>query len=125
VKRYEPQYSRHQGGKMFLFKLWTLQILIGILVCLVSADEQPFAIQNGVELETFDHPATGASLKFVKNSGICETTPDVNSYSGYITVGKNMSMWFWFFESRKDPAKAPLALWLNGGTIPHISIATS
>lgn len=26
-----------------------------------------------------------------------------------------MSMWFWFFEARRNPSTAPLALWLNGG----------
>jgi len=32
------------------------------------------------------------NLRYVKNSGICETTPGVSQYSGYVEVGKNMSM---------------------------------
>ena len=32
------------------------------------------------------------SLRYVANSGICETTPGVKQYSGYIDVGTNMSM---------------------------------
>ena len=31
-------------------------------------------------------------LRYKANSNICETTPGVNQKSGYITVGKNMSM---------------------------------
>lgn len=89
--------------------------------------------RDGVNHVVYEHAETGASLDFVKNSGICETTPGVNQYSGYLNVGskaipsiplsramlipelENMSMWFWFFESRDKPAEAPLALWLNGG----------
>ena len=32
------------------------------------------------------------NLRYVANSGICETTPGVTQYSGYIDVGTNMSM---------------------------------
>ena len=32
------------------------------------------------------------SMRFVNNSGICETTPGVNQISGYLDVGQNMSM---------------------------------
>jgi hypothetical protein len=31
-------------------------------------------------------------LRYKPNSNICETTPGVNQKSGYVTVGKNMSM---------------------------------
>ena len=59
--------------------------------------------------------------------GICETTPGVQSYAGYIhlppgtiddtgtTQNYSINTFFWYFESRKDPANAPLAIWLNGG----------
>ncbi|PLB52231.1 putative carboxypeptidase S1 [Aspergillus steynii IBT 23096] len=71
--------------------------------------------RDGITYNVFEHRATGSKLEFVKNSGICETTPGVNQYSGYLSVGENMNMWFWFFESRNDPKKAPLAAWFNGG----------
>ena len=32
------------------------------------------------------------SMRYVENSGVCETTPGVHQVSGYIDVGKNMSM---------------------------------
>lgn len=31
-------------------------------------------------------------LRFVQNSGVCETTPGVNQMSGYIDFGTDMSM---------------------------------
>jgi carboxypeptidase C (cathepsin A) len=63
----------------------------------------------------FDHYETGSSLEYVSNSGVCETTRNVKQYSGYLNVGPNMNMWFWFFEARNDPKNAPLAAWFNGG----------
>lgn len=47
--------------------------------------------------------------------GICETTPGVNSYSGYVDTAPDAHTFFWFFESRNDPANDPITLWLNGG----------
>lgn len=71
--------------------------------------------RDGVKRTIFEHDATNSSIDFVTNSGICETTPGVNQYSGYLSTGKNQSLWFWFFESRNDPQNAPLATWFNGG----------
>ena len=78
-------------------------------------DKRSFVERNGVKYTVFEHAATGARIEFVTNSGICETTPGVNQYSGYLSVGTSMNMWFWFFESRNNPTTAPLAMWLNGG----------
>lgn len=49
-------------------------------------------------------------------NGICELNPQVKSYSGYVDVSKDQHIFFWFFEARKkDPTKAPLTVWINGG----------
>lgn len=78
-------------------------------------DKRSFVERDGVNYTVFEHAATGAKMQFVTNSGICETTKGVNQYSGYLSVGTNMNMWFWFFESRNSPTTAPLATWFNGG----------
>ncbi|CAN8100006.1 unnamed protein product [Discula destructiva] len=52
---------------------------------------------------------------------ICETTPGVKSYSGYVSIPPTAQqrfpqhLFFWFFEARSNPETAPLALWINGG----------
>ncbi|KAK2595151.1 hypothetical protein QQS21_007111 [Conoideocrella luteorostrata] len=63
-----------------------------------------------------------------KQPGLCETTPGVKSYAGHVHLPPGLlddvsgekqnypvNTFFWFFEARKDPANAPLAIWLNGG----------
>lgn len=47
--------------------------------------------------------------------GVCETTPGVRSYSGYVDTAPDAHTFFYFFEARHDPANAPVTLWLNGG----------
>ena len=49
--------------------------------------KRSFIKRDGVEHTVFEHEATGATISFVTNSGICETTPGVNQYSGYLSVG--------------------------------------
>jgi hypothetical protein len=50
-------------------------------------DKRTIEVIDGVNHTVFEHAATGATLAFVTNSGICETTTGVNQYSGYLTVG--------------------------------------
>lgn len=80
-------------------------------------DKTSYAVRDGVNYTIFDSCSTGTHMEFVKNSGICETTPGVNQYSGYVSFGTNNSvnMFFWFFEARTKPSTAPLATWFNGG----------
>ncbi|KAL8364791.1 hypothetical protein RB595_003864 [Gaeumannomyces hyphopodioides] len=63
-----------------------------------------------------------------KEPNICETTPGVKSYSGFIHLPPGtldvsggqaqdfpINTFFWFFEAREDPKNAPLTVWMNGG----------
>jgi hypothetical protein len=52
--------------------------------------KRSFVKRNVVEHTIFEHEATGAKIDFVTNSGICETTPGVNQYSGYLSVGSEL-----------------------------------
>lgn len=66
---------------------------------------------------------TSQSSLIFAQTFICETTPGVRSFSGYVHLPPNPTMsrdypintFFWFFESRNDPVNDPLALWFNGG----------
>ena len=69
---------------------------------------------QGVKTITSPNGAT-ISYKEPGKEGVCETTPGVNSYSGFVNLGEDIHSFFYFFESRRDPANDPLTLWLNGG----------
>lgn len=56
----------------------------------------------------------GTSVRY-KINGLCETTPGVKSYSGYIDIAEDKHIFFWFIESRNQPSSDPITLWLNGG----------
>ncbi len=59
-------------------------------------------------------PASELKGHDVDPDAFCD--PTVTSWSGYIdTAYGGKSLWFYFFESRSDPAKDPVILWTNGG----------
>jgi carboxypeptidase D len=63
------------------------------------------------DVKTITTP-TNVTIRYKEpgKSGICETTPGVNSYSGYIDIAEDVHIFFWFFESKNDPANDPLTL---------------
>ncbi|KAL8786164.1 MAG: hypothetical protein Q9213_002934 [Squamulea squamosa] len=69
-----------------------------------------------VGVKTITSPS-GVTIRYKQPGleGVCETTPGVNSYSGYVDLAPDAHTFFWFFEARHNPAEAPLTLWLNGG----------
>lgn len=72
--------------------------------------------QAAKDVKTFTTPQ-GVRIRYKEpgKAGVCETTPGVNSYSGFIDLAPNVHIFFWFFESRRDPANDDFTLWLNGG----------
>ncbi|KAJ7456052.1 Alpha/Beta hydrolase protein, partial [Mycena latifolia] len=57
---------------------------------------------------------TPGKLRVTVNSGICETTKNVYQASGYGDLTSKESVWFWYFDARKNASTAPLSLWFNG-----------
>ncbi|CAE6433506.1 unnamed protein product [Rhizoctonia solani] len=58
---------------------------------------------------------TPGKLRYVENSGVCETTSGVYQASGYADLTSKQSIWFWFFAARNNSDTAPLSIWLNVG----------
>ena len=98
-------------------------LLLGAL--LTSASSLPPYIEELLKRQV---PAEPTGVKTIKSpggvtirykepgkSGVCETTPGGNSYSGYVDLDAETHMFFWFFESRNNPNESPITLWLNGG----------
>ncbi|KAK6227430.1 serine carboxypeptidase [Colletotrichum tabaci] len=100
----------------------------------------PLLLSGLVGLAAAQFPPTPEGIKMLKSKfhqnvtisykepGICETTPGVKSYAGYVHLPPGtlddvdgeaqdypINTFFWFFEARKAPENAPLAIWLNGG----------
>lgn len=58
----------------------------------------------------------GVNIRYKNTTGVvCETTPGVQSYAGYIDLAPDRHSFFYFFQARNNPETAPITLWLNGG----------
>ncbi|KAH9011291.1 serine carboxypeptidase [Lactarius pseudohatsudake] len=64
-------------------------------------------------VELVKHSAFPNHQLRIREPDLCD--PSVQQYSGYLDVTEGKHLFFWFFESRSNPSKDPLVLWLNGG----------
>lgn len=58
----------------------------------LSINAIPGAVKPSVSNVFSSRTLQDVNLRFVTDSGVCETTPGVHQMSGYIDVGTNMSM---------------------------------
>ena len=108
-------YSSTFGTCLFIliWSLWARNSLGSVTPAAIHRRQLP-PEANG--LKTILSPS-GVQIRYKEpgQAGVCETTPGVNSYSGYVDLAPDVHTFFWFFEARNKPAEAPITLWLNGG----------
>ena len=76
----------------YFLSVWATLVAICTLTA-ASVGAVAVAQRDGPEYETFTSTTQpGVGLRFIRNSGVCETTPGVGQLSGYIDFGQNMSM---------------------------------
>ncbi|KAH8820085.1 putative carboxypeptidase S1 [Xylogone sp. PMI_703] len=85
-----------------------------LLSPIVESKSQPSHIPaKPTGIKTIKSPG-GVQIRY-KEPEICETTPGVRTYSGYIDLDPTTHVYFYFLEARHNPTTAPVTLWLTGG----------
>ena len=104
--------------------VFALRCLLPLYLSTLASAQFPPPPEGVTTLKSRFHDGIKISYK---EPNICETTPGVKSYAGYVHLPPNainetyedqdypINTFWWFFEARKDPENAPLAIWLNGG----------
>lgn len=97
--------------------LLALQVLVPkAAVAIYPPFEERGLPANATDVKVIRSPQ-GVEIRY-KEPEICETTPGVTSYSGYVSLNETTNVFYWFFPRRKDPHDAPFTLWLNGKLHP-------
>ena len=107
---------------MFHTSLKFTALAVGLLSFIISTVKAVPSLErrqipaNATDVTTIKSP-TGVTIRYKEpgKEGVCETTPGVGSYAGYVDLSPTSHTFFWFFEARHNPETAPLTLWLNGG----------
>src|SRR6201996_3867896 len=67
------------------------------------------------EFTTLSHPDFPFHSVRIKKAPKDWCDPSVDKYTGYIDISPARHLWFYFFESRREPESDPVVLWTNGG----------
>ncbi|KAI1639330.1 Alpha/Beta hydrolase protein [Biscogniauxia mediterranea] len=112
-------------GSLTRTMAWAAALLCSLDTVLATAASPPEHLQRLLKKQLPAEPTgvktitspDGTTIRYKQPEleGVCETTPGVNSYSGYVDLDEHTHMFFWFFEARHNPDEAPITLWLNGG----------
>jgi len=97
-----PKNAYHKPAHTILIAMavnMALYFVQMLFILLVISLKEALCVPLSDFTDTFPTPKTYQSqnmadvgLRFVSDSGVCETTPGVHQMSGYISVGQNMSM---------------------------------
>ncbi|KAN0097812.1 Merops: S10.UPW [Tylopilus felleus] len=72
------------------------------------------AITSEQSFTTLSHPRFPNHSVRIKKSTFCD--PTVSVYTGYLDVDQGAKhLFFYFFESRRNPAQDDVMMWINGG----------
>jgi carboxypeptidase C (cathepsin A) len=83
---------------------------------LASATEATLGALSSDEFTLFTHPSLPSYGLRIKQSPREFCDYSVRSYTGYLDVDYGTKhMFFYFFESRSDPDKDDVLMWINGG----------
>ncbi|KAH7930055.1 peptidase S10, serine carboxypeptidase [Leucogyrophana mollusca] len=89
----------------------------GFMEHLVPEVDSTVSLASITSEETFtalSHPRFPNHSVRIKKSTFCD--PTVSVYTGYLDVDAGAKhLFFYFFESRRDPAKDDIMMWINGG----------
>lgn len=78
----------------------------------LSAESSPAALSYDVHTTIFDPSVSfDHSMRIKKSQHFCNDSTTL--YTGYLDA-PSRHLFFWFAESRRDPAKDDLMLWTNG-----------
>ena len=112
----QPAPLEHQAMKASVIATWAACCWLTIVRSGHSPPHDHFSSGgtfSHLRLREIDEPRN-VTIRHQEIS-LCETTPGVRSYSGYVDAEDGSHHFFWLFQARKDPETAPITLWLNGG----------
>src|ERR1700737_1007341 len=95
---------------------WTLFVFalaVFLSKSAIASSQYPFGTTSMNDSQIWRHPSSPDHYIEVRSPNLCFGQ---DLWSGYFhSVHEDVSIFFLFARASKDPEKAPLALWTNGG----------